>query len=151
MLKRLLPLIILFFVIPLMIASCSNGSVNTPLPAEAADKKPSEFDKGITFEEAMKKDKPVVVKFYVDWCGACRRVAPVFDYVRSQYSDEAEFVMVNADLNPELTSSFGVRSFPSIFIVNPSTKETKEIPFQSIFSEYSFLEYLRKNAINYRP
>lgn len=151
MVKRFILVMIVILALPLFLTGCYEEKGNSSSSLGSFEKKPSEYDNGISFDEAMKKNKPIVVKFYVDWCGACKRVAPVFDYVRSEFSDEAEFVMVNSDLNPELTNSFDVRAFPTIFIVNPSTKAAKEIPYQNIFIESKFLEYLRNNSANFKP
>ena len=49
------------------------------------------YDKGRSLEKAMKKDKPVVAFFYVDWCGFCQRFAPTFDAVSKNKDIKKKF------------------------------------------------------------
>lgn len=86
---------------------------------------PSEYDKGVVLKKVLGKDKPVVVVFYTDWCGACKRVVPVFDAVRDELSDKAEFVMVNADKETELSDKYDIRYYPTVFFIDTDGKKTE--------------------------
>jgi thioredoxin len=56
-----------------------------------------------------------VVKFYANWCGPCKQLAPVIDAVTTELG--VKLVSVNVDENPELAQQFGVRSIPAVFAV----------------------------------
>jgi thioredoxin 1 len=113
--------------------------------------KPSSYDTGIKYEEAMNANKPVVIYFYSDACGACVREAPVYDSVRTAYQDKATFVMVDAYEEPQLTRDYGVTGFPSIYLVNPANQERIEIPYNLIGDQQSFSSYLDTNLEQYKP
>ena len=50
-------------------------------------------EKGVvSYEEAEKLDKPMVVMFYVDWCAYCRRFMPTFGEFAAKYKDKYSFV-----------------------------------------------------------
>ena len=65
------------FVVILLTSAVSYG-VN--LMAERMQpKSPSDYHIGVTFDEAMNGEKPVIVLFYVNWCGFCQRFMPKFN------------------------------------------------------------------------
>ena len=67
-------------------------------------------------KEVLNSDKKVLLDFYADWCGPCRMVAPVVDEIAKEHP-EYKIGKVNVDEQPELASSFGVMSIPSIFVL----------------------------------
>jgi thioredoxin 1 len=59
--------------------------------------------------------EPVLVDFYADWCGPCRKLAPVLDRV-ARDTPSAKVVKVNIDHNPGLARTYGVRSIPTLLV-----------------------------------
>ena len=47
-------------------------------------------------------EKPVVVKFYADWCGPCRIMANMIEELELEYSGSVSFYKINVDSSPEL-------------------------------------------------
>jgi thioredoxin 1 len=101
---------------------------------------------GMTYEQAMALNKPVVLEFYADWCGACKRFAPIFDSIKQDCSYKFTFVKVNVDQNKALSQQYNVTSLPSVFIVNPKTGESKFLNQ----SEYFDPQLLKKEFYNYK-
>lgn len=73
-----------------------------------------------TFEsEVLRSPVPVVVDFYADWCGPCRRLGPVLDRVSQAFAGKAKIVKVNIDREPALAEQFNVSSIPTLtFVLN---------------------------------
>ena len=69
-------------------------------------------------------DKPAIIDFYADWCGPCRRLAPVLDELVAEYDGRIYIYKVNVDNEKEIASAFGITSLPTIVFVplqgNPS-------------------------------
>ncbi len=69
-------------------------------------------------------DKPAIIDFYADWCGPCRRLAPVLDELAAEYDGKIYFYKVNVDNEKEIAEAFGITSLPTIVFVplkgNPS-------------------------------
>ena len=47
-------------------------------------------------------------------------MGPVLEALSEQYVDRVAFYAVNADENPRLMNAFGVRSIPTVIILQPS-------------------------------
>jgi len=54
-----------------------------------------------------------ITKFSAVWCAPCQLLAPIFDNIAGS-TDGVEFVHVDIDEEPELTSAAGVRSVPTM-------------------------------------
>jgi thiol-disulfide isomerase/thioredoxin len=63
------------------------------------------------FGGTLSENPKVVVKFFADWCGSCRLIAPKFTRLSDRYPD-VRFVEVNAEENPETRKLAGVTNLP---------------------------------------
>lgn len=69
-----------------------------------------------TFDTALREaTKPLIVKFYANWCPDCRRVEKAYEEFPTTYPD-LEFTEVNTEENPDLVEQFDVRGIPSFLV-----------------------------------
>jgi thioredoxin 1 len=60
----------------------------------------------------------VVMDFYANWCGPCKRIAPAFETLAGTFKN-ATFLKVNVDESPDLTEQFDVNAMPTfVFLVD---------------------------------
>ena len=85
----------------------------------------------------MVSPRPVVVDFYADWCGPCRRLAPILREIAHYYQGEVDFYRINVDNNPDIAAAFEVRSIPMLLIC-PLDGEPK-----TVVGLYAKQEYIR--------
>jgi len=62
-------------------------------------------------------DVPCVIDFYADWCGPCKRVAPIMDDLAAKYDGKVKIYKINTDKERQLSSAFGIRSIPAVLFV----------------------------------
>lgn len=109
--------------------------------AGAGDTKlPSEFKTGISYEDAMKDNKLVVIDFYADWCPHCQRFAPLFNEISKKMDGKVNFVAINSEdeKNQAVVNEYEIQYFPTVFVVNPKTKKKEQIDSSIIFDIKAF-------------
>lgn len=87
-----------------------------------ANMKPSDYDLGVTYEEAMKQDKPILAVFYVDWCTYCKKFMPRLDKVRNINKSDLNVILLNAEdpKNEKLMKEYRIAAYPYVYIIDPS-------------------------------
>lgn len=85
----------------------------------------------------MVSPRPVVVDFHADWCGPCRRLAPILREIAHYYQGEVDFYRINVDDNPDIAAAFEIRSIPMLLIC-PLDGEPK-----TVVGLYAKQEYIR--------
>ena len=73
-------------------------------------KKSEDFD-GLV----LKSQTPVIVDFYADWCGPCKKLTPVLEK-KAQESGKFKVVKVNIDDNEEIAEKYNVSSIPYVVL-----------------------------------
>lgn len=66
-----------------------------------------------TFERTVTADGIVLVDFWADWCGPCRRFAPVFEQA-SEDNPDVVFAKVDTEAEPALAGALRITSIPTL-------------------------------------
>jgi thioredoxin 1 len=73
----------------------------------------------------MNKDTLVVVDFYADWCGPCKRISPVYQKLSEIYKGVC-FLKVNVDRLDGLVHQYGIKAMPT-FLCFKNCKKMGEV------------------------
>jgi len=65
------------------------------------------------FEETITDNDIVLVDFWADWCGPCKRFGPIYEKASEDY-DGIVFAKLDTDANYELTSQLGIEGIPTL-------------------------------------
>lgn len=64
--------------------------------------------------EVLKATQPVLVYFWDVWCGPCRLVSPLMDWVASNYAERLGVVKMQVDANQESVKKCNVEGVPAL-------------------------------------
>jgi len=67
-----------------------------------------------TFSKALNENKILIVDFWAEWCGPCRRVAPILDEIQEEY--QVPIAKLNIDHHPELADKYQIGSIPAMVV-----------------------------------
>jgi putative thioredoxin len=61
--------------------------------------------------------RPVVVDFWADWCEPCKVLMPLLEKIANEYQGAFLLAKVNADEQQAIVQQFGVRSLPTVMVI----------------------------------
>ena len=67
-------------------------------------------------DTVIKAGVPVLVDFWAEWCGPCKRLAPTVDALATDYAGKLTVGKLNVDDNPNTAFKFQIRGIPALLL-----------------------------------
>ena len=69
----------------------------------------------LNFDEALLKNKLLLVDFWAEWSGPCKAMHPIFSRGAKKYN-HVRFARLNVDNSQDVARKFGVQSIPTFIM-----------------------------------
>ncbi len=96
-------------------------------------------------EVGLHMSKPVLIDFYADWCGPCKRQSPMIDELATRMGDKVDIRKINVDEHMDEAERYGIQVVPTLIIEKDgrvvqtleglTTAQTLEILLQPLVEE----------------
>ena len=67
---------------------------------------------------------PALIDFYADWCGPCRKAAPILEELAKEYEGKIHIYKIDTQKEQELAAVFGIQSIPAFLWVPQEGRPT---------------------------
>ncbi len=104
------------------------------------------------WNKIRESEKPVFIDFWAEWCAPCHMMAPTFERLAERYSDAITFAKVDVDALPELANKLGIRSIPTLLLLQGGNEAERLIGVRPegevarILDQYATVQQKNKTA-----
>ena len=83
------------------------------------------------FNKLLISDKKVLIDFYAEWCGPCKKMAPYLDKMTKEMADKVTIIRIDADQNKTLVEQLKVDGLPTLLLYENQELQWKHVGFIS--------------------
>lgn len=92
--------------------------------------------------EVLESGTPVLADFSAEWCGPCKRLAPIVEEVAGEMSGTVKFVHIDIDANQDIASEYNVLSVPTLVLFKNGQEADRSI---GLVSKANLVDFIKKH------
>jgi thiol:disulfide interchange protein len=118
--------VFLLFFAALMLGSCAKETEKGGVPAGGI-KWVTSMDEAL--QQAAKKNRPIMIDVYADWCGWCKRLDSDTYSNKDVIAKSGEFVdlKLDADANKDIVNQYKIGGLPTILFLDSQGHEIHKV------------------------
>ncbi|MFC4817324.1 MULTISPECIES: thioredoxin [unclassified Flavobacterium] len=96
--------------------------------------KPAPNANGMSLDEYKKitqSDKKVLIDFYAEWCGPCKKMAPYMEKMKAEMKGDLVIVKIDADKNQLLAQQLKIEGLPTLILYKKGEEIWKNLGYIS--------------------
>lgn len=66
--------------------------------------------------EVINSDIPVIVDFWADWCGPCKKLGPIIAQIAEEKAGSVKVCKLNIDAEMAIASKYNIQSIPTVML-----------------------------------
>jgi thioredoxin 1 len=69
------------------------------------------------FKKLVTDERPVLVDFYAEWCGPCKKMKPFLDEIAEENAAAVKIVRIDVDKHSELARAMEIEMLPTLLLI----------------------------------
>jgi len=83
-------------------------------------------------QEVLDNDYPVMVDFWAEWCGPCKKLIPVIEEIANNYYGRMKVCKANCDDINEIINKYKIMALPTLCIFKKGQIVSKIVGIKSL-------------------
>ena len=92
------------------------------------------------FRKALAEGKTILVDYWAQWCGYCRRIGPAYENVADKYGEQLIVAQVNIDDEAELAQQEKIEVIPTLVLYKDGKAVASVVAPESKAAIEAFIE-----------
>jgi len=92
--------------------------------------------------------EPCVIDFYADWCGPCKRVAPIMEEMAQKYKGKVKIYKINVDDQKKLAAVFRIQSIPAVMFSPTKGKPMMQV---GLLPHDTYVKIINEQLLHQKP